>query len=174
MALRVFYKAVIAMAVASATLSYAQEDDGTAADRTEVEYKTGTELIIHNPKLAKQNWMLECQGCHKANGIGKGQEMPNMNGQVSKFLSVSGGKEYLSRVNGVADSPLSSEDLVDLMNWMLMEFDPQHIPSDFSGFKIDEVSRLRRTPLDHTILEQRKVLMKAIKAQSQASQNNKN
>jgi hypothetical protein len=50
-------------------------------------------------------------------------------------------------VPGVATSPLSSADLADLMNWMFVRFDKEHLPPDFTPFTADEVARLRTKPL---------------------------
>jgi len=50
-------------------------------------------------------------------------------------------------VPGVATSPLSSADLADLMNWMFVRFDKEHLPPDFAPFTADEVARLRTKPL---------------------------
>lgn len=153
----------LALAAWAATFpSFAQVKTITAHENGEAEVTYGANLQVMNPKLAKQNWILECQGCHRADASGKVGEIPDMNGQVSKMLLVSGGQEYLSRVNGIAEAPLSDDDLVDLMNWMLIEFDPDHIPETFSGFKAEDVGRLRRMPLDHTILDQRANLETAI------------
>lgn len=135
--------------------SFAQSAKTALLENANSEVTYGNNLKIINPRLAKQNWILECQGCHRANATGKLGEIPDMNGQVSKMLSVKGGQEYLSRVNGIAESPLTDNDLVDLMNWMLVEFDPENIPETFSGFNVDDVARLRLMPLDHTILDQR-------------------
>lgn len=148
--------------VSLGTLAYAEQKQKIETDINDNASVYGVSFSIQNAALAEQNWLLNCQGCHKAGAVGKGTEMPNMNGEISKFLSVPGGKEYISQVNGIANSPLSDEDLADLMNWMLVRYDPSHIPVNFSGFKAEDLSRLRQTPLDHTILEQRSVLMDAI------------
>ncbi len=143
------------VALAANIPSFAQEDNTDEPTNGEIKIGYGKALKIVNPQLAKQNWILECQGCHRADATGKVGEIPNMKGQVSKMLSVKGGQEYLSRVNGIAEAPISDSDLVDLMNWMLVEFDPDNIPETFSGFKAEAVGQLRRIPLDHTILDQR-------------------
>ena len=77
---------------------------------------------------ARINWLLNCQGCHRADASGLPGGAPNMAGEVSRFLNVKGGREYLVRVPGVANAPLSDADLAALLNWMLRTFDPQHLP----------------------------------------------
>ena len=102
---------------------------------------------VVDQRRAWQNWTLNCQGCHRPDGSGSEGTAPSLAGTVSKFLSVTGGREYLGRVPGVATSPLSNADLADLMNWMFWRFDPQHLPTDFTPFTADEISRLRVSPL---------------------------
>jgi len=95
-------------------------------------------------RSAQTMWMLNCQGCHRADGAGTGNAVPAMPGIVARFLSVPGGREYLIRVPGVATSPLPDESLAVLVNWMLEKFDPENIPEDFTPFTREEVSSLRK------------------------------
>jgi cytochrome c553 len=102
---------------------------------------------VANPQRAWQNWTLNCQGCHRPDGTGSAGTTPSLKGTVGKFLTVPLGREYLSRVPGVATSPLSDADLAEVLNWMLWRFDQEHVPADFSPFTVAEVAELRRRPL---------------------------
>lgn len=95
----------------------------------------------------KVNWMLNCQGCHRADASGSAGGAPNMAGLVSRFLEVDGGREYLVRVPGVATSPLADQPLADLVNWMLIKFDPKHLPENFTPYSAEEIAILRANPL---------------------------
>ncbi|RLA27883.1 MAG: cytochrome C [Gammaproteobacteria bacterium] len=97
-----------------------------------------------NNKVA---WMLNCQGCHRADGGATGDAVPALSGTVAKFLSVPGGREYLIRVPGVAMAPMDDESIAELTNWMLREFDKENIPQDFNRYSADEVGALRKSPL---------------------------
>ena len=66
---------------------------------------------------------------------------------MAKFLSVAQGREYLTRVPGVATSPLSDQELSELLNWMLWRFDREDMPSDFVPFTAAEVGDFRKRPL---------------------------
>ena len=88
-------------------------------------------------------WMLNCQGCHRADGRGSGSAVPTLHGMVSRFLSVPGGREYLIRVPGVATSPLSNASLAVLVNWMFGKFDPDHVPAEFVPYSEQEIASLR-------------------------------
>jgi len=88
--------------------------------------------------------MLNCQGCHRADGRGTGDAVPALSGVAARFLSVPGGREYLIRVPGVAGSPLEDAPLSALVNWMLRRFDPRHLPVDFKPYTAAEVASYRQ------------------------------
>ena len=102
---------------------------------------------VENSRRAWQNWTLNCQGCHRLDGTGSDGTAPSLAGTVAKFLWVPGGREYLMRVPGVATSPLSSEDLAEVVNWMLWRFDRAHLPAGFQPFTATEIERWRAQPL---------------------------
>ena len=93
------------------------------------------------------NYMLHCQGCHLPGGIGHPGIVPTMRGQVGLFLRSEEGRAYLVQVPGVAQSDLDNHQLAEVLNWMLPEFDPDHVNPDFKKFTADEVSRYRGTHL---------------------------
>ena len=73
--------------------------------------------------------------------------MPNLSGQLGKFLHVTGGREFLVQVPGSAQSDLDDERLTAVINWMLVTFSPDELPEDFQPYTVPEVNALRRTPL---------------------------
>jgi len=131
-------------------------------------------LLIHAPTtvLADDDarnrlaWMLQCQGCHRVDGTGTGDEVPAIAGQVSRFLHVEGGREFIVRVPGVASAPLGDADLAALVNWMLAEFDPGHLPESFTPYASAEVATLRKRPLGPEVISERQRLMALIEATS--------
>jgi mono/diheme cytochrome c family protein len=102
---------------------------------------------VENAQRAWQNWTLNCQGCHRFDGSGSDATAPGIAGTVAKFLRVPGGREYLIRVPGVATSPLSDEDLAEVVNWMLWRFDREHLPASFRPYTAAEIAPLRARPL---------------------------
>jgi cytochrome c553 len=102
---------------------------------------------VQNPQRAWQNWTLNCQGCHRPDGTGSAGTTPSVAGTVAKFLSAKQGREYLSRVPGVATSPLSDQELSEVLNWMLWRFDREDMPVDFVPFTAVEVGDFRKRPL---------------------------
>jgi mono/diheme cytochrome c family protein len=89
------------------------------------------------------DYMLQCQGCHGAEGHGAPGTVPSLAG-VGRFLAVPGGREYLVRVPGSSQSALDDADLAAVLNWMIRSFDPR----DFVPYTAEEVARVRRPPLD--------------------------
>lgn len=90
---------------------------------------------------------MECQGCHLADGNGGLEDIPTLNGHVALFLDVRGGREYLARVPGVAQSTLSDQDLTDVLNWVLNRFGPADALSRNLVYTVDEIARLRKQPM---------------------------
>jgi len=102
---------------------------------------------VVNEQRAKMNWMLNCQGCHQADASGSANGAPRMAGEVARFLSVEGGREYLTRVPGVANAGMSNDQLAELLNWTLATFDKGNMPADFAPFTTEEVAAGRAHPL---------------------------
>jgi mono/diheme cytochrome c family protein len=89
------------------------------------------------------DYMLQCQGCHGAEGRGAPGTVPSLAG-VGRFLAVPGGREFLVRVPGSSQSALDDGELAEVLNWMIRRFDPR----DFAPYTAEEVARVRRPPLD--------------------------
>jgi hypothetical protein len=92
------------------------------------------------------DYMLQCQGCHRADGSGSPGAVPDLRDSLARFLSVPGGREYLVRVPGAAQSPLSDERLAALLDWMLREFGPAEAAAGSAPYRADEVAGWRAQP----------------------------
>jgi len=97
---------------------------------------------------SRQDYILHCRGCHGPDGAGAAGAVPSFRGEMARFLQVEGGREYLVRVPGTAQSELSDARIASLLNWMLYEFSPAQIPPDFRPYTEEEVARLRRPLVD--------------------------
>lgn len=102
---------------------------------------------VPNPAQARIDWMLKCQGCHRPDGGGDSTSTPPLKGEVARFLSVKGGREFVGRVPGVAMTDLDDRRLAQLVNWTLYRFDAGHVPADFKPYSEAEIGALRRDPL---------------------------
>jgi len=98
---------------------------------------------VGGPEL---DYMLQCQGCHLPDGSGSPGAVPSLHG-VGRFLRTSRGREYLIRVPGSSQSPLSDAALAELLDWIVVRFDPETAARGFQRFDAAEVARWRRPPL---------------------------
>lgn len=92
-------------------------------------------------------YRMECQGCHLSDGGGGLESIPALTNHVARFLDVPGGREYLLQVPGVALSPLSDQELADVLNWMLRSFGPPEPVSRNAPYTVDEIAQWRKRPL---------------------------
>jgi mono/diheme cytochrome c family protein len=116
---------------------------------------------VSNEARARMNWMLHCQGCHQAEAKGSpSARTPAMAGEVSRFLGVEGGREYLTRVPGVANAGLPDDQLAELLNWTLATFDAEHLPEIFEPFSSADVAAGRKAPLVSEAARVREEIMK--------------
>jgi len=100
-----------------------------------------------NEILARQNYILNCQGCHLPDGSGSEGNVPKMNDFVGYFLHVPGGREFIVQVPGAAGAPISDQELADVMNWMLLNFSKNELPDQFVPYDAEEIAILRKEPL---------------------------
>ena len=100
-----------------------------------------------NEVLARQNYILNCQGCHLPDGSGSKGNVPRMNDFVGYFLHVPGGREFIVQVPGAASAPISDRELADVMNWMLLNFSRNELPDPFVPYDAEEIGELRKEPL---------------------------
>ena len=96
----------------------------------------------------RTDYILHCRGCHGPEGDGAVGAVPSFRGQVGKFLRVPGGREYLVRVPGTAQSELDDARIARLLNWMVREFSPEQVPADFQPYSEEEVRRIRHPLTD--------------------------
>ncbi|MEQ8692537.1 MAG: hypothetical protein RIC89_17105 [Pseudomonadales bacterium] len=103
---------------------------------------------VENPQRARLNYMLNCQGCHGANGSGTHDgAVPTMQNFVGRFLTVPGGRSFLVRVPGSANAALDDAQLAELMNWLLVELSAAQLPAQYVPYTALEVARYRADPL---------------------------
>lgn len=116
-------------------------------------------LIAANvdPAKARLNYMLNCQGCHAVDGRGL-NDIPTMADFVGKFLAVDGGRAYLVRVPGSANSPLSDAELAEVLNWILLTMSHAQLPQPFVPYTSNEVYTFRQQPLNDAAAKRHQLL----------------
>jgi hypothetical protein len=93
------------------------------------------------------NYMLNCMGCHLADGSGAAGKVPSVRDSLLIFSRSSAGRRYLVEVPGAALSPLSDLELAQVLSWMVRNLSAQTIPPDFTDFTAAEVAGYRGSPL---------------------------
>ena len=117
---------------------------------------------VENVHRAQLDYMLNCQGCHGPTGAGTlDGSVPKMENFVGHFLSVPDGREYLIRVPGSANAPLSDNRLAEVLNWMLWRISSDELPADFLPYTESEVGKWRKEPLQD-VVEHRATLIERI------------
>src|SRR5262249_30483106 len=102
-------------------------------------------------------YMLNCWGCHRAQGEGIPGTAPSLRG-AADFLKVPGGRQYLIEVPGVSQSVLSNPQVADVMNWILHSFSKDRMPSDFKPYTAEEVKQYRSVKM-LSLTDKRKALI---------------
>jgi hypothetical protein len=107
-------------------------------------------LAAFGGEFGKQNYMLRCAGCHLTDGSGNAASgIPDLRGSIGKFLHTSEGRAFLVQVPGTANSPLSDQEVTEVLAWMLDNFSKKEMPPGATPYTADEVHRLRAsTPAD--------------------------
>jgi hypothetical protein len=104
-------------------------------------------VVSAHAETPQVDYLLQCQGCHRADGGDTPGSVPALRDFVGRFLSVPGGREYLIRVPGSAQSPLDDAELAAVLNWMIERFGPAEVSAAFTPFTAQEITRLRTPPL---------------------------
>lgn len=92
--------------------------------------------------VAEHDYLLHCAGCHRFDGSGSAA-VPALD-QVARYAAASGGREYLVRVPGIANAPVSDERLAALLDYVVGSFGDGRPAPSFSG---REVAAHRSRPL---------------------------
>lgn len=93
------------------------------------------------------NFQLQCMGCHHADGAGEEGRVPSVRRTLVPFSALAEGRDFVVRVPGVAQAPLSDADVAALLNWMVRNLSDVPVPEGFVDYTADEVGRARHRPL---------------------------
>ena len=112
---------------------------------------------------ARALYILHCGGCHRLHGDGALPQVPGLRDDLGKLIQVEGGRDYLVRVPGAAQSPISDGELQQIVNWILLEFNAETLPDDFTPLSLGEV-RAARADILKDPLQYRRELWRRVTA----------
>jgi mono/diheme cytochrome c family protein len=103
----------------------------------------------------RQDYMLNCMGCHLLDGSGAPPAIPRLLDRVGYFLTIPQGREYLAQVPGAANALLDDARLAAVLNWAIDEFAGASAPSGWRRYDAREVAGYRAArPADIDALRQ--------------------
>jgi mono/diheme cytochrome c family protein len=91
----------------------------------------------------KTSYLLHCGGCHLPDGRGVPPEVPSLRNELGKLIQIPGGRDYLVRVPGASQAPISDRELAQVLNYVLREFNRETLSTDFTPLGAEEVSKSR-------------------------------
>jgi hypothetical protein len=109
----------------------------------------GALLAIVAPAMAdpRSDYLMHCAGCHLADASGKPPYVPSLAGPLGRIAASPEGRDYLARVPGAAQAPISDDRLAAVLNWLLLEFNGDTLPKRFRPLSGAEVAKSRSSVL---------------------------
>jgi len=89
------------------------------------------------------NYLMHCAGCHLVDASGVPPLVPSLAGPLGRIAASPAGRDYIARVPGAAQAPLSDAELAAVLNWLLTEYNGDSLPADFRPLDAAEVGRSR-------------------------------
>ncbi|SAK76649.1 cytochrome c, class I [Caballeronia arationis] len=96
---------------------------------------------------ARQGWVLNCMGCHTADGSGIPGKVPALRESLGHFVGMPEGREFVMRVPGASNSALSDAELANVLNWVLATMNASTRPAGFKAYTAEEIAAHRRPAL---------------------------
>lgn len=73
--------------------------------------------------------------------------MPSLREELGRLVGIPGGRDYIVRVPGASQAPVTDQQLADILNFVLTEFNHRTLAKDFKPLTESEVSGSRRNIL---------------------------
>lgn len=89
------------------------------------------------------DYLLYCRGCHLHTGDAvPAANVPSLQA-LAPLLASQEGRDYIVRVPGVSQTPMSDAQLAAVLNWVVANFNADAIAGDFRAYTAEEVSKAR-------------------------------
>lgn len=106
------------------------------------DYTGGDVLDAATMERARVDYLLHCGGCHLADGKGNPPNVPTLD-DLEEIISTPIGRDYVARVPGASQVPISDQALADVFNWILVTT----TDAEFEPLTAEEVGSSRRRVL---------------------------
>jgi hypothetical protein len=98
-------------------------------------------------------YLERCGGCHGIQGRSSPDLVPDLRDQVGHFLCLPEGRAYLVRLPSIATSPLTDQEVAELMNFVVFDLGrTKAIAGKYPAYSAEEVRQLRAQPLNAVAL----------------------
>lgn len=104
---------------------------------------------------ARTDYLLHCAGCHLPQGEGLPPEVPTLVGSLGRIAASEEGRDYIARVPGASQAPISDAQLAAVLNWVLLEFNSDSLPESFRPLTAREVGKSRSRVLSDPLKTRR-------------------
>jgi hypothetical protein len=74
------------------------------------------------------------------------------------LIATQAGRDYLVRVPGVAQTPMTDEQVAEVLNWVLQNFNAETLPADFRPYTAEEVAAVRGKVLTNPLQAREEIL----------------
>ena len=95
---------------------------------------------VANPR---SDYLLHCGGCHLPDATGLPPTVPSLVGTLGGIAASPEGRDYLARVPGASQAPLTDAELAAVLNWILHEYNSDSLPASFKPLSAREVRHSR-------------------------------
>jgi len=127
-------------------------------------YATERKAITLSP--AQTQFILRCGGCHGTLGESPQKSVPTLRRSVGYFLCTPEGRDYIARLPNVSRSPLTDQQLTDVINWVAFELGEHSAPAGAVRYTVEEIAAARARPLHAPALNdyRRGIVTKLVKS----------
>lgn len=104
------------------------------------------------------DYLLYCRGCHLHTGDAvPAANVPSLH-ELVPLIATQAGRDYLVRVPGVAQTPMTDEQVAEVLNWVLKNFNAETLPADFRPYTAEEVAAVRGKVLPNPLKAREEIL----------------
>lgn len=109
------------------------------------------------------HYLLNCAGCHGLEGHSSKTLVPDLLDQAGFFLCSPEGRDYIIRLPNVAFVKLPSQQLADLMNYVVFTLGKGSVPTGAKPYTAAEVDNLRKRSFhDYSLQAYRKAVVESV------------